>query len=296
MKRLTPLLFGICLAFAGSAWAGPNEGGTLIVHGDPGVVYTNEITDYTGFSTLPGGCESAETNYQGESIFVWWVKAAFATDASPRLTGATFGIDYDESNLVLMDFGPSGDFELADPTWPAPQSGTAVTFGSAQTTSLVDLYWFAGYNYAAYGDANFELIAHPTQGAVFADDSVPSILDPVAALGALGWGANSGFLPCPTSGPVTGACCLRDGSCVLLTSAQCAQESGEYMGDGVSCDPTPCEGAYGACCFPDGTCELEREFLCGGEWQPADSCDPNPCQIVPTEERSWGEIKNTYRR
>lgn len=53
MKR--HLLLSVC-AFAALAMAcdhasaGPNAGGTLIVHGDAGVVYTNDIDDYTGAS------------------------------------------------------------------------------------------------------------------------------------------------------------------------------------------------------------------------------------------------------
>ncbi|MDM7915512.1 MAG: hypothetical protein ACE15D_14450 [Candidatus Eisenbacteria bacterium] len=35
-----------------------------------------------------------------------------------------------------------------------------------------------------------------------------------------------------------GACCLADGQCTITTEEAC---DGEYMGDGVDCDPNPCE-------------------------------------------------------
>jgi len=38
----------------------------------------------------------------------------------------------------------------------------------------------------------------------------------------------------------SGACCLPDGTCEILSAAACAQAGGEYEGDGTSCDPNPC--------------------------------------------------------
>jgi hypothetical protein len=35
-----------------------------------------------------------------------------------------------------------------------------------------------------------------------------------------------------------GACCLQTGECVITTEADC---QGEYMGDGTTCEPNPCE-------------------------------------------------------
>jgi hypothetical protein len=52
-----------------------------------------------------------------------------------------------------------------------------------------------------------------------------------------------------------GACCLPDGTCVITTQADC---QGQYMGDGTSCSPDPCE----------------------------------PTAVKPS---SWGAIKNEYR-
>jgi hypothetical protein len=57
------------------------------------------------------------------------------------------------------------------------------------------------------------------------------------------------------AGTVTGACCLSDGTCIITTSDQC---QGQFMGEGVL-------------------------------------CEPNPCPPVPVEATSWGTIKNSYR-
>ena len=343
MKRLVGFLSGaICLiAVAGAATAGPNEGGTLIVHGDPSVVYTTDIDRYCGFAPLPAGCESAVTNYPFFDKFVWWVKAAFPEGASPRLSGVVFGVEYDDSQIFLLGWGPCGDFELADGSWPGPGSGTAVTFQNPQTSQLVDLYWFAGYDYYGNG-VSFDLAPNPSQGAKFADDSVPSILDDIAGLGSLGFASNPGTLPCPAAGAREGACCFEDGSCQVLTADDCGLAGGTYFGDDTVCDPNPCPQppATGACCFEDGSCTVTTEADCGGAYQGDDSvcdpnpcpqppatgaccfddgscqvltadecdaaggsyqaddlpCEPNPCPVVPTHERSWGEIKNTYRR
>jgi len=59
--------------------------------------------------------------------------------------------------------------------------------------------------------------------------------------------------------PATGACCYTDGTCQVLTEAECVQAGGEYQGDGVACTD--------------------------------DLCEP----VIPTEETSWGQIKSLYR-
>jgi hypothetical protein len=50
-------------------------------------------------------------------------------------------------------------------------------------------------------------------------------------IGALGLGC----------GAPTGACCLADGSCLVLTAAQCADQHGTYMGDDTPCDSSTCQ-------------------------------------------------------
>jgi hypothetical protein len=70
-------------------------------------------------------------------------------------------------------------------------------------------------------------------------------------IGALGPGCN---LPPPTPG----ACCLADGSCLVIEADLCQQQQGEFMGEGTV-------------------------------------CSPNLCGPTPTMTTSWGRIKAGYR-
>lgn len=60
----------------------------------------------------------------------------------------------------------------------------------------------------------------------------------------------------------------------------------------------PCPNGEGACCFPDGLCLFTTAEDCqsqGGVFGMGASCDPNPCQPVPTIESSWGKVKARFR-
>jgi hypothetical protein len=55
-----------------------------------------------------------------------------------------------------------------------------------------------------------------------------------------------------------GACCAQDGSCSVLTAADCAETQGAWLGNAASCSATG-------------------------------------CQQTPVEKTSWGKIKSLYR-
>ena len=76
----------------------------------------------------------------------------------------------------------------------------------------------------------------------------------------------------------TGACCLADGTCQVLSRQDCVVASGTYQGDGSTCTPDLCPQPTRACCQADGSCAITTQALCTGIWH-ADwtSCDPNPC-------------------
>jgi hypothetical protein len=84
-------------------------------------------------------------------------------------------------------------------------------------------------------------------------------------------------------GAIPGACCLTDESCVELTAGACAQQGGNYLGDGVPCQPNPCLSGSGACCPYDGFCTVTTFLECGAVpgacvWMAGLTCDPpNPC-------------------
>ncbi|MEZ4650924.1 MAG: hypothetical protein R3E97_19500 [Candidatus Eisenbacteria bacterium] len=318
----------------GEGTRGPNANGSLILHSDPGVVYTSDQDSYCGASGLLDCADAiASTNEAFETVLMH-AFAAFPSVASPRLAGVTFGVSYADC-IILQAWGPCGDFELSTPDWPAAGEGTAVTWGTAETGTLTEVYWFAGYVYS-FDSATFDLIPHPTQGAFFADDDVPSNLDPIAALGYFGF-RTDGNVPCAvestpgaccledgscevvlredcfgsyqgdgtvcdpnpcSSPPETGACCFSNGSCAVLTADDCALSGGQFQGANTVCDPNPCQEAVGACCH-GLTCTILTEPECigtdGDYLGDGTSCDPDPCLTVPTIESSWGRLKEIFR-
>ncbi|MBT8207955.1 MAG: hypothetical protein KJO18_06765, partial [Acidimicrobiia bacterium] len=68
---------------------------------------------------------------------------------------------------------------------------------------------------------------------------------------------------CPGD-PVTGACCLDDGSCVEVVEEDCA---GVFQGDATTCAGTTCPEPTGACCLDDGSCVEVVEEDCAGVFQ-----------------------------
>jgi hypothetical protein len=285
------------LLVGGAAMAGPNAGGTLVAHLAPSTVFCADEAPYCGVD-VPADCESGVAELSVDGLPVWHVMAAFPASSSPRLAGITFGIQY-AGGFALGGAGHCGDFELSDLAWPGSGTGTAVTWAAAQLGHYTEIYWFAGFAYeATYGPGSFELIAHPSQGGLFADDDTPSATDPIDDYGILGF-FQSGYSPCPQDVTI-GACCDPDtGDCSIEEQSVCEGLGFDFDGS-ASCDPNPCpQPEVAACCLPDDTCVLRTETQCadlGGTWLPGvGSCDPNPCIPIPTHETSWGQIKNTYR-
>ncbi len=255
--------------------AGPNAGGMLILHSNPALTYTSDGGGYCGQSAL-SACENAITRKDGSESAIIYALAAFPERSHPRLAGIVFGLNYGNC-AVLEGWGPCADFELATAGWPSSGEGTALTWNTARTDLLTEVYWFAAYAYEGRID-QLALTVHPTQGAYFADDSVPSLLDEIAFLGRFGFNRD-GALGCPAPLPITGACCLLDGTCVVLTQSQCASYLGQYFGDDVPCESINCE-PRGACCVGQA-CYLYTQSECGshgGSYQGNGSdCSPNPC-------------------
>lgn len=177
--------------------AGPNAGGVLLLHANASVLYTPDSSNYCGQSGL-SECEAAVVSVPADPthMSVIFAIAAFPPNSAPRMAGVTFGISYEESDFVLISRGACADFELSSADWPAPGSGTALSWSNVRTAPLTEVYWFAGYAYSAEAPTTFSLQAHPTQGASFADDGVPSTLDEVTSFGTIGFG-QAGQRPCP---------------------------------------------------------------------------------------------------
>jgi hypothetical protein len=318
-----------------AALAGPNAGGTLVVH-DAGLLVsqTNGSESICAQGIVPAYCEAADAEIDGvigpaSDPAIFKVYAAFRVGSAPRLMGLTWGVDY-PYDIVVTLWGGCGNFELNDPNWPASGSGSSVTYGTVQTGLLTEVYWFAAYNY--YGNpVQFQLAPNPSQGGVFGDDSVPAVLDPIAGYGAMGFDG-PGIFACPGLGPEGAACCdvctgectialpmdcegtwMGDGTvcdpnpCLPPAGACCIGDcqctvvpqclcTGIYVGDGVLCYPSPCCLAAGACCAADGTCTITTPDQCDGTYMGAETtCEPDPC-LIPARSTSWGRIKNIYHR
>lgn len=184
------------------AAAGPNAGGTLILHRNPTLTYTSGHS-YCGESGL-GFCEEAVVTgpASSDSIVVFHALAAFPAGSSPRLAGVTFGVEYDPDELDIVGSGSCGGVEIQHTNWPGSGTGTSLTWQTTQTGPLVELYWFAAHTQAGVDSTGLALVAHPQQGGLFADDAVPPAIDSIAAYGSLGFGA-PGHDECPGLAPIT---------------------------------------------------------------------------------------------
>jgi hypothetical protein len=190
----------------GLTLAGPNEGGTLILHANPGLVFTSDIQNYCGMSALDS-CSAAVTSVPwdpGRRI-VFHAIAAFPAGSSPRLKVLSFGIDYDPTKFVMAARGTCADFEIPGVGWLAPGTGTSQSWTTGTRTALLtEAYWFAGYEYSEQegeDSTSVALIPHPVQHGVFVDDAFPSEVDTIAAYGRLGIG-RAGSVPCCGEGDV----------------------------------------------------------------------------------------------
>jgi hypothetical protein len=235
---------------------------------------------------------------------VIWLLAAFLPQQSPAVTAIHFGIRH---NLPVGQdyfawYSPCPDYsgQQQDPGWPETGFGNIVAFYPPVTDHLFRFYWFALY--VDGPDNYFGTCPYPgTNEAKFVDDGNPPVEDPCTNFGTVRWDG-TGHNDCPVFTEPAGACCFLDGSCQMMWPERaCTDEGGAYQGDGVPCDPNPCEdNRTGACCLDmDGNCVILRQADCyiqGGEYQGPDvPCDPNPCFGFPTAHTTWGRIKANCR-
>lgn len=282
----------LCLAglLVSPSFAGPNQGGMLLVHVDESIVYSRGVDCDVNLRD----CAQAVTSIQAtnpDRVVVLFVMASFPF--SPSLAGVAFGVEHTtevvEYGLCLRDW-----FELRSDRWPESGSGTALVVASNPPNPIRDrlfsLYWFAVY--AEYG-GYFAVTEHPTQPPeeAFADESIPAQTDEIAGFGWAGFG-QLGYNPCLEGVPV-GACCLTDGRCVVTTDSACRVQGGVYRGDNIACDAFAC---VGPCCYQNECTELSQ-VECdrqGGEWaeRPGASCHQVSCL---REHVTWGVLKHHHR-
>lgn len=188
-----PLGVWVALAFASPAEAGPHADGVMVLHRNPNVVFSAGLA-YCGESGL-ASCNDAVTRADVSSTVVLHALAAFPSENSPRLAGVCYGIQYDVAQIAILEWGHCGGFELHTQDWPGSGEGSCVTWEEAQTGHLTEIAWFAAYSLEG-NPSQLALQDHPTGGGNFADDAVPSNIDPIADYGAFGFYVD-GILPCP---------------------------------------------------------------------------------------------------
>jgi hypothetical protein len=203
-KRILIALIGLAVLFAlihpSPLLAVPNAGGVLLLHADPSITYSSGI-NYCGMTSVPA-CSSVVTQVSlpRQTPLLVYAMAAIPDSSDVRLAGITFGINYDASKLHIIARGKCADGrEDADPTWPAPGTGTSLTWSLTELSHLSDVYWFA-VDVLSQTPSSLTLIPHPLHGGGFGDDAVPSHLEPIGDYGVLGFG-QAGYMPtCSSTG------------------------------------------------------------------------------------------------
>ena len=191
-------------AVTSGAWAGPNAGGTLVVHALEGVAFTSDNQGYcqpppnAGGSWLQSCDEVVATLPDAGTPTVWVVYSVFSDNNFPALAGVEFGVSY-SPGLTILDWGSCADFESAMPIWPASGTGTIVSWVTERPERIVETYWFAGYAYSVATGLTFAVAPHPLNGGHFSDRSPAPVLDDIADYGRLGFGTE-GYVPCPETG------------------------------------------------------------------------------------------------
>jgi hypothetical protein len=278
------------------AFAGPNEGGVLLLHCNETLQFSAG-SDFSGYAQLYDA-KDAVTQVPGEGQgVVYFVLASFDDFSMPRLKSISFGIELSSPSVEPICWGVTGETNIVLPhsSWPSSGSGIGIGWSGPFTSRLTEIYWFCGYAYAGQTVKLIEDTGYGVPGMV--DDSFPPVLDTIAGYGILGFGVK-GFNPRSGEDP-TGACCNGSGRCLLRTKTGCQAMSGyNYTGDSTTCSPNPCTPGVGACCI-----RAECRMLLWDECMDARGlfqsegvgCDPTPCDFTRVE-TTWGALKSTYRR
>ena len=184
----------ICAVQPGGALAGPNAGGTLVVH----EVGLNSTCDPWVSSPVPA-CAEVDNNLDLDFCPTWKVYAAFPNNSQPRLRSVSWGISWNQAYLYVHATSVGNASEVTTPDWPAPGSGITLTYDPVRTAPMNELtcFIFAFYSYVQPMPGEiWSTIPHPSAPTVFTDDSTPPVEDEIAGYGTIGFGV-PGFTPCP---------------------------------------------------------------------------------------------------
>lgn len=258
MRRLL-LAMALLAVTAGMAFAGPNAGVVLSVQGNVDGVETNGVP--CDAIALPATCEELVPNATADVNGVNWYLVVVVSDPAntPNFNTVVFGLGaYDPyADGYIGFYGPCvpGALEITTGGWPLGGEGTAVSWAPDCLTGYMEPVYFFGVY--PYG-GSIPLGVHPVQGGSVVDCSADPQTDDF-----VGFGGMEGVNPeCPGgTQPEPGACCFGP-DCVLLLETECADQGGDWYGD------------------PE----------CGPDNEP---CPQEP--PTPTQETTWGSIKNIYR-
>ncbi|MDM7913748.1 MAG: hypothetical protein ACE15D_00600 [Candidatus Eisenbacteria bacterium] len=281
MKKLL-LALGILALICSPALAGKNAGGAMIVHTNDAVNYTN--LDFCQDQYKPADCASAVTRSDKDAATetLIWFLAAFPEGADAVVAGVQFGVRHNlppgQGYVPHWSACPTDALVLPDQGFPDTPGGTLIGRLAPIAGNFQTFAWFGAYQNGA--GSFFGSGVYPGDGlAKFADDSVPPVEDLCFLFGEVRW-MEAGYNDCPTA-PVTGACCYPDGTCEVLEQTAC---TGDFMGEGTTCDPNPCEQPQ-ACCFEDGSCQnlLAADCTLAGGTPEGEgtNCDTFVCPTPP---------------
>lgn len=243
------------LALFGGAASASFNEGGTIFLHDPGVLYTTDIEDYCGQGVAPASCEAADVEVPATAEY--HVVKMYA--AFPE--GAT-------PRLKGISFGvyydPAEILILGGAPCPAgtfelPDTGWPAAGTGNSLVWDMTITEMMPELYWFYGYAAYApgLFTLGPDAFGFGEFGDDSL--PPLTDPIAGFGSLGfgipGLAACPGAVPEPGACCDELGNCTFVLETECP---GTFLGVGIP-------------------------------------CDPNPCPPVPTEESTWGQIKNSYR-
>ncbi len=197
----------------GASNAGGNEGrGTPALPGDatwthrfvPGQAWTNPGGDFASSVSYSGVVGSATDVYS-------WSSVDLAADVRGWIADAS-------SNHGWILIGGEAT------------NGSAKRFESRETDTP---------DYAPTLTVEYTPPGGPTGACCFGQTCVRTNQSTCEAQGGVYSGNNTVCTPNPCL-PPSGACCLQEGGCIILTAAECASMHGDYAGDATDCTPGRC--------------------------------------------------------
>ncbi len=290
-RRLSPVVRTLAAAaaivsHAPLARSGPHAGGTLILHREASITYTQDDSDPCGLELLES-CESALTSGRGNEIVILSIYAAFPVASSPRMTEVRFSVATEERSSIA-EIGSCADEMLLDPEWPERGSDVELRWNEPARDRLVRVAWLAVSNQDDLWSARVSLLRHNLSDWTLADDAQPAAHDEAAGYGVFGF-LRPGTTPCPDGGEPLGACCIPpEWQCERLTSSQCDALDffTIFSGPGADCDDAPCSVNLNPCCLPGDICLYASREGCeekGGFFHEDDllSCLQVSCEVAP---------------